>query len=156
MLLGTKLGWFCLRCVTSLLRPFLVLDVKMSATCRHIVSALISLLLMVSGPTLAISKVAKEQTSSAVTTNCDSLKSTQAKGASSFLEAGNNCIVVADMSCPGPSGTNNCNTSFNFVFLPAGSGNLASSSSCLRTRIRAIFYQDPFLVSLLPPPKYRS
>ena len=138
------------------MRPFLVLDVKMTATYRHIVSALISLLLMVSGPTLAISKVANGQTGSAITTICDDLKLTQGKDAGPLLDTGISCVVAPDMSCPGPGGTNNCNISLSFVFLPAGSGSLACSSSCPRTHIRAIFYQDPFLTSLTPPPKYRS
>jgi len=131
----------------------LVLEIKMTATNRQILSVLLSLLLVMSGPALAISKMAGGQ-AGAVRADCGSMMMDQVESASSPSNAGSDCVTALDMACPITSGLSNCGVSVGLLL--AGPTGLTDTGSQPVLGARATFYQDPFLASTTPPPQHHS
>ena len=106
----------------------------MTATTRQFISALLSLLLVISGPALAMSKIADSDADTAMP-DCGSMMMAQAESAGSSTDTEADCASAPDMACP--SG-----------FTDTGSHPVLTA--------RSTFYQDPFLASITPPPEHHS
>lgn len=121
----------------------------MTATNRQILSVLLSLLLVMSGPALAISQMA-----GAAMKDCGSMVMDQVESASSQPDAGSDCTLVPGMPCPSASGLSNCGVSVGLL-LSAPTGLFDTDAQPMRSA-RASLYQDPFLASVTPPPEHHS
>lgn len=130
-----------------------MLEIKTTATNRQILSVLLSLLLVMSGPALAISKMAGGQ-AGAVMTDCGSMMMDQVESASSPSNAGNDCVTAPGMACPSTSGLSNCGVSVGLLL--AGPTGLIDTGSQPVLNARAAIYQEPFLASITPPPQHHS
>lgn len=127
----------------------------MTAKNRQIFSVLLSLLLVMSGPALAISGVVGGQADSA-TADCGSMMMEQNKDTSSPSDAGSDCASAPGMACPSTGGLNSCSVNFSFAFMQTGLNGLIDAGSQPVISGLAAIYQDPFLASITPPPEYRS
>ncbi|WP_227545895.1 hypothetical protein [Marinobacter fonticola] len=126
----------------------------MTATTRQIISVLLSLLLVISGPALAVSKVTGGQADSSVA-DCGAMMMNQAESADASSDDENfDCGVASDMACPSAGGASKCGVSF--AFLPAGSAGFVDTGSQPVWIARPTIYQDPFLASATPPPQPNS
>jgi len=123
----------------------------MTATTRQIISVLLSLLLVISGPVLAISKVTDSQAEAAMS-DCGSMVMDQAESASSSSGTESNCVSAPGMTCPSASGPGKCGGSFALL--------LVASNGLIDTGSQPVFsafagnYQEPFLASITPPPEH--
>ncbi|WP_421840783.1 hypothetical protein [Marinobacter algicola] len=127
----------------------------MTATTRQFISALLSLLMVISGPALAMSKIADSQTGAGMT-DCGSMMMAQAESASSSSDTETNCVSAPDMVCPSASGLSKCGVNVSFALLPEKSIGLTDTGSQPVLTARAALYQDPFLASTTPPPEHHS
>jgi len=127
----------------------------MTATTRQFTSALLSLLLVISGPALAMSKIADSQAGVEMA-DCGSMMMAQAENASSSSDTESNCVSAPDMACPSTSGLSKCGVSVSFALLPGSSIGFTDTGSQPVLTARAALYQDPFLVSITPPPEHHS
>jgi len=127
----------------------------MTATTRQFISALLSLLMVISGPALAMANIADSQ-AGAEMTDCGSVMMTQAKNANSSSDTEANCASVPDMVCPSASGLSKCGVNVSFALLPEKSIGLTDTGSQPVLTARAALYQDPFLASTTPPPEHHS
>lgn len=128
-------------------------DIKMTPTNRRIVSVLLALLLVISGPTLAMSKMVDGQADSAMT-GSGSVMMDQSDDKSASSDAEIDCGSISDMACPSADGLSKCGASFALLLaVPAG---LIDTGSHPVSIARAAIYQDPFLASVPPPPLLRS
>jgi len=127
----------------------------MTATNRQFISALLSLLLVISGPALAISKMASGQAGAAMT-DCGSMMMDQVESASSSSDTETNCVSAPDMACPSVSGLSKCGVSVSFALLLGNSIGLTDTGFQPVLTARAALYQDPFLASITPPPEHHS
>lgn len=126
----------------------------MTATNRQIISVLLSLLLVISGSALAVSKVAGDHAESSMG-DCGAMMMDQAESSSTSSGNGkSDCGVATDMACPSAGGVSQCGVSF--AFLPAGPTGFIDIGSQPLLNARAAIYQDPFLASITPPPQPRS
>ncbi|MDF0749718.1 hypothetical protein NLU14_05700 [Marinobacter sp. 71-i] len=135
--------------VIATYRHSLVFEIRMTATNRQIISVLLSLLLVISGPALAISKMAD-----AAVADCGSMMMDQAESTSSSSDTGSHCVSAPDMACPSASGLSQCGISF--ALLLADHTGFTDTGSQPVLSARAAIYQDPFLASVTPPPEHHS
>jgi len=126
-----------------------VLEIKMITTNRNVLSVLLSLLLVMSGPALALSQMA-----GAAAMDCGSMVMDQVENASPQSDAGSDCTLVPGMPCPSASGLSNCGVSVGLL-LSAPTGIIGTGSQPI-FGARATNYQDPFLASITPPPQHHS
>ena len=124
----------------------------MTATTRQFISALLSLLLVISGPALAMSKITDSKAGIGMA-DCGSTMMAQAESASSSSdgETETSCVSASDKVCLSASGLSKCGVSF--VLLPGNSLDLTDIGSQAVLTGRAALYQDPFLASITPPPQ---
>lgn len=127
----------------------------MSATNRQIISVLLSLLLVMSGPALAVSAITGGQADAAMS-DCGSMMMAQAESASSSSDTESNCASVPDMACLSASGLSKCGVSVSFALLLGNSTGLTDTGSEPVLTARATLYQGPFLASITPPPEHHS
>lgn len=121
----------------------------MIETNRQILAVLLSLLLVMSGPALAISQMA-----GAAMMDCGSMVMDQVESASSQPDGGSDCTLVPGMPCPSASGLINCGVSVGLLLEgPTGLIDTGSQPVC---GAREAIYQDPFLASITPPPELHS
>ncbi|MCG2581674.1 MAG: hypothetical protein KA296_12435 [Marinobacter sp.] len=121
----------------------------MIATNRQVLSVLLSLLLVMSGPALAISHMA-----GAPVMDCGSMAMDQVESTSSQSDAGSDCTIVPGMPCPSASGLSNCGVSVGLLLAtPTG---LFDTGSQPMGGARVALYQDPFMASITPPPEHHS
>lgn len=125
----------------------------MTTTNRRIISVVLSLLLVMSAPALAISKMAGGQ-AGATMTNCGSMMMAQTESPSPPSDAGSDCVIVPGMPCPNTSGPGSCSVSVGL--LQANPTGLISTGSQSVFSARPAIYQDPFLASITPPPQRHS
>ncbi|MBF24560.1 MAG: hypothetical protein CML18_13530 [Pusillimonas sp.] len=133
----------------------MVLGNRMTATTRQFISALLSLLLVISGPALAMSKIADSEADAGMS-DCGSMMMAQAESASSSSDTESNCASAPDMACPSASGMSKCGVSVSFALLLGNSTGLTGTGSQPVLTARAALYQDPFLASSTPPPEHHS
>lgn len=131
----------------------LVTDIKMTATNRRIVSVLLSLLLIISGPALAMSEIVDGQADSAMA-DCGSMMMDHGESKSASSDAEIDCGTTSDMACPSAGGLSKCGASF--ALLLAASTGFVDTGSHPVSIARVAIYQDPFLASITPPPQRRS
>lgn len=137
----------------------------MTTTTRQFISALLSLLLVISGPALAMSKIADSQ-ADAEMSDCGSMMMAQAESAGFSSDSASsdtaspdtesNCASVPDMACLSASGMNKCGVSVTFALLLGNSTGLTGTGSQPVLTARAALYQDPLLASSTPPPEHHS
>lgn len=102
----------------------------MTATTRQIISALLSLLLVLSGPVLAVSEISDGQADSVM------------------MES--NCVTAPGMACSSAGSLSQCGMSF--ALLLAAPENAVANGSQPLSIARLAIYQNPFLASITPPP----
>lgn len=125
----------------------------MTATNRPILSVLLSLLLVMSGPALAISEIVGGQAGFAMV-DCGSMLMAQEESASSEPETENKCAIAPDMVCLSAGGFGTCGVSVGLLLAgPTGLNNIGCQPVLVA---HAAIYQNPFLASVTPPPLYRS
>jgi hypothetical protein len=127
----------------------------MTATIRQLISALLSLLLVISGQALAMSKIMDSQADTSMS-DCGSMMIQQTEGVSSPVDTASNCGSVPDMGCPSPSGLSKCGVSVTFAVVPVSSIGFTGTGSQPVLSSRADLYEDPFLASATPPPENHS
>jgi hypothetical protein len=127
----------------------------MTATTRQFISALLSLLLVISGPALSMSNIADGQADAAMT-DCGSMMTAQAESTNSSSDTEINCASVPDMVCPNASGLSQCGVNVSFALLHGKSIGLTDTGSQPVLTVRTDLYQDPFLTSTTPPPEHHS
>lgn len=125
----------------------------MTATTRQFISALLSLLLVISGPALAMSKIADSDADTAMP-DCGSMMMAQAESAGSSTDTETDCSSAPDMACPSASGLIKCGVSV--ALLPGDFIGFTDTGSHPVLTVRSTLYQDPFLGSITPPPEYHS
>lgn len=131
----------------------MVTDIKMTTTNRRIISVLLSLLLVISGPALAMSKVVDGQADSPMA-DCGSMMMDHGDDKRASADAKIDCGTTSDMACPSAGGLSKCGVSF--ALLLATSTGFVDIGSLPVSIARAAIYQDPFLASITPPPQHRS
>ena len=131
----------------------LVDEIEMTPTNRRIISVLMSLLMVMSGPVLAISKISVGQEDTAMK-GCGSTMMKQAGSNDSSSGKAGDCVPTPDMTCPSASGLSKCGASFA-LFLAASNGLLNTGSQPVLNAPAAL-YQEPFLASITPPPLHHS
>lgn len=114
----------------------------MTTTNRRLTSVLLSLLLVIGGPTLAATEMAGGQPESAMT-DCGSMGMDRA-----------DCITASEMVCLGAGGLGQCGTSP--AILLAGPEAFTDTGSQPVFNARVTIYQAPFLEFITPPPRHRS
>jgi len=127
----------------------------MSTKNRPIISVLLSLLLVISGSAVAMSKVVDGQADASIS-DCGSMMTQQAEGASSPADTVSDCDSVPDMACQTPAGLIKCGVSVTFAVVPVSSIGFTGTGSQPALSPQADLYQDPFLASITPPPEYHS
>lgn len=127
----------------------------MTVTIRQLISALLSLLLVISGPALAMSKIVDNQADASMS-DCGSMMIQQAESANSPADTVSDCGSVPDMACPSPAGLSKCGVSVTFAVVPVSSIGFTGTGSQPVLSSRADLYQDPFLASITPPPEQHS
>ena len=127
----------------------------MTATTRQFISALLSLLLVISGPALAMSKIADSDADTAMP-DCGSMMMAQAESAGSSTDTETDCSSAPDMACPSASGLIKCGVSVSVALLPGDSIGFTDTGSHPVLTARSTFYQNPFLASITPPPEHHS
>ncbi|WP_114417754.1 hypothetical protein [Marinospirillum perlucidum] len=125
----------------------------MIVTSRHLVPVLLSLLLAVSGPVSAVTKVVDGHATNAKV-NCASLLVDQAENNSAPSDKSSHCDAASDMACHGAAGPGKC--SFGFVLVLTASTDLLETGSLPVLSARVANYQDPFLAFITPPPQSHS
>lgn len=120
----------------------------MALTNRQIISALLSLLLVISGPVMAMSEVAGGDM------DCGTMVMDQADDVSALPGAESYCITAPGMSCSSTGGLSKCGTSF--ALLPGELAEFIDSGLQPLINACATSYQNPFLASITPPPLPRS
>ncbi|MCL1481984.1 MAG: hypothetical protein MH213_12240 [Marinobacter sp.] len=121
----------------------------MTATTRQFVSALLSLLLVINGPALAMSKIADSQAGVEMA-DCGSMMMARLKTPVPHPDTESNCVSAPDMACPSTSGLGKCGVSVSFALLPGSSIGFTDTGSQPVLTARATLYQDPFLASITP------
>lgn len=135
----------------------LVLKIRMSAKSRPIISVLLSLLLVISAPALALSKVAGSAGErSPAMVDCGSMMMDQAESAASSSGTAMDCVSAPEMACPSGAGLIKCGASVSLVLLPAHSLGFTNNGSQPVLAAQAALYQNPFLASITPPPEHHS
>lgn len=125
----------------------------MTAAKRQIISALLSLLLVLSGSALAVPGVSGGQSDS-VMVDCGSIMMSQADGASSSPDSKSDCVVAPGVACLSAGGLSKCGVSV--ALLLAATENSVDSGSQPLSTARVAIYQNPFLASITPPPLSHS
>lgn len=136
-------------------RHSLVLESKMSAKNRPIIVVLLTLLLVISGPAFALSKVAAGQAESAMA-DCGSMMMDQAESTVSSSDTATDCVSAPERACQTASGLVKCGVSVSFVLLPGNFTGFTDTGSQPILAAQAALYQDPFLASITPPPEHHS
>jgi hypothetical protein len=131
----------------------LVLEIKMTITKRQIFSLLLSLIMVISSPALAVSEMADGQVDASMM-DCGSMMADTAGTNGSASDDGASCFEGSDMACPTASGLNSCGVSI--ALLPTGPSGLIDAGSQPALSALENDYQDPFLASITPPPQFRS
>ncbi|WP_085681286.1 hypothetical protein [Marinobacter salarius] len=132
----------------------MVLEIRMTATNRRIMSLLLSLIMVISGPALAISEMADGQADAPMMMDCGSMMSDATGTSESASDNRINCFTGSDMACQTASGLNSCGVSIGL--LPTGPSGLVDAGSQPVLSALENDYQDPFLASITPPPQFRS
>jgi len=131
-----------------------VLEIRMTATNRRIMSLLLSLIMVISGPALAISEMAGDQADAPMMMDCSSMMSDATGTSDSASDGRVSCFTGSDMACQAANGLNSCGVSIGL--LPTGPSGLIDAGSQPVLSALENDYQDPFLVSITPPPQFRS
>lgn len=135
----------------------LVLEIRMSAKSRPIISVLLSLLLVISAPTLALSKVAGSPGESLPSMmDCGSMMMDQAESAASSSGTATECVSAPEMACPSGAGLIKCGVSVSLALLPGHSLGFTNNGSQPVLAAQSALYQNPFLASITPPPEHHS
>ncbi|WP_404362836.1 hypothetical protein [Marinobacter sp.] len=124
----------------------------MTRTSRQIISVLLSLLLVISGPVLAVADVPGGQAESAMA-DCGSMMMDHGESTSAPSDGGG-CVTASDMACPSAGGVSKCGVSFALLLAAPAAFTDTGSQPVLNAH--AAIYQDPFLVSVTPPPQDHS
>ncbi|MBN8240815.1 hypothetical protein JF541_16760 [Marinobacter hydrocarbonoclasticus] len=133
----------------------MVLEIRMSAKNRPIISVLLSLLLVISAPAFALSKVAGGQAEPAMA-DCGTMMMDQAEDAAYSSDTETDCVSAPEMACPSGAGPIKCGVSVSLALLPGTSIGFTDTGSQLLLTARTALYQDPFLTSITPPPEHHS
>lgn len=131
----------------------LVPEIKMTITKRQIFSLLLSLIMVISTPALAVSEMADGQMEASMM-DCGSMMSDATGTSESASDDRISCFTGSDMACPTASGLNSCGVSIGL--LPTGPSGLVDAGSQPVLSALENDYQDPFLASITPPPQFRS
>ncbi|MBK1872629.1 hypothetical protein FE848_05280 [Marinobacter sp. 1-3A] len=127
----------------------------MTATTRQFISALLTLLMVISAPALAMVNIVDSQVGVEMT-DCGSMMMAQAGNANSSSDIEANCALAPDMVCPNASGLSQCGVNVSFALLHGKSIGLTDTGSQPVLTSRTDLYQDPFLTSSTPPPEHHS
>ncbi len=131
----------------------LVPDIKMTRTKRQIFSLLLSLIMVISTPALAVSEMADGQIDAAMM-DCGSMMSDATGTSESASDDRVSCFTGSDMACPTANGLNSCGVSIGL--LPTGLSGLINTGSQPVFSVREGSYQSPYLAFITPPPEFRS
>gem|GEM_PF-496259 len=131
-------------------RRSLVLESKMSPKNRPIIVVLLSLLLVISGPAFALSKVAGGQA------DCGSMTMDQTESAVASSDTEMDCIFAPERACQTATGLIKCGVSVSFALLPGNFTGFTDTGFQPVLATKAALYQDPFLASITPPPEHHS
>ena len=125
----------------------------MTITTRQIFSLLLSLIMVISTPALAVSEMADGQMDASMM-DCGSMMAdvTGTNGSASDDVA--SCFTGSDMACAAASGPNSCGVSIGL--LPTGLSGLIDTGSQPVFSAREGSYQSPYLAFITPPPEPRS
>jgi|TARA_Y100001934_G_C12240789_1_gene720190 hypothetical protein len=127
----------------------------MSAKNRPIISLLLSLLLVISAPAFALSKVAGGQAEPAMA-DCGTMMMDQTEDTAYSSDTEPDCVSAPEMACPSATGPVKCGVNVSFALLPGHSIGFTDTGSQTVLIGRAALYQNPFLASITPPPEHHS
>ena len=117
-------------------------------------SLLLSLIMVISGPALAISEMAGDQADAPMMMDCSSMMSDATGTSESASDDRVSCFTGSDMACPTANGLNSCGVSIGL--LPTGLNGLINNGSQPVFSAREGSYQSPYLAFITPPPEFRS
>lgn len=126
----------------------------MTAINRRLISLLLSLLLVISGPVLAVSQIPAAETGKAMV-DCGSMMTMdQDLNTDADPQNGSGCPEIPDMVCVGAGGMAQC--SVTFAALVSTFQGIGSRLAQPALPGRISHYQSPYLASITPPPENHS
>ncbi|MBE95588.1 hypothetical protein [Marinobacter sp.] len=125
----------------------------MTITKSQIFFLLLSLIMVISAPALAVSEMADVQVDASMM-DCGSMIADATGTNGSAYDDVASCFTGSDMACPTANGLNSCGVSIGLF--PTGlSGLIDAGSQPLFSALEGS-YQAPYLAFITPPPENRS